>query len=310
MKRVFLYLPIAIVTFLIGLLAACPFTVPPTVSDSTATEIPVKSPSSREKWNNVREISLDDIWSDDVETMHGEYRITKRCEGNPADSDCKVRIFRNGKLLDAISTYRMEWLEYGFLDLLGTGSKQLVVEAYSGGSNCCFSYEIYELEPKFKLIYSNTTSDEQDAIGGRLLVEDLNIDGIYELRQSVLTFNYFGSTNVFPPAIFEFDAKEHRYNSANRKYADHILTELDDQFAALKEWEVENGKLIGIDAAARETQKAMTIYTVYYLMYSGHRDEAWKFFEAHVQDVWKDWYRTELKKRLEKDPTYISIYGK
>ncbi|MCA1557349.1 MAG: hypothetical protein LC731_02280, partial [Acidobacteria bacterium] len=41
--------------------------------------------------------------------------------------------------------WNREWTSFGLFPFMGRDAKQLVVEQYSGGAHCCYSYWIYDL---------------------------------------------------------------------------------------------------------------------------------------------------------------------
>ena len=46
----------------------------------------------------------------------------------------------------------------GFVSLLRKRTNQLIIQQYSGGAHCCLSWRIYDLYPKFRLIFDSDRS--------------------------------------------------------------------------------------------------------------------------------------------------------
>src|SRR4029079_3642213 len=157
--------------------------------------------------------------------------------------------------------------QYGLFDFLGTGKKQLVVHTYSGGAHCCYDYVIYDLSPKFRTIYDSRLQDSGNDVGNELVPTDLNGDGVYEIRQDVMAFDYWFASHansIFPPAILQYDKKSGHYRPANKKFSEHIKAELDNL-------------LKGPDAITDPETSVRA--RILYLLYAGERDEAMKVFE-------------------------------
>ena len=96
---------------------------------------------------------------------------------------------KEGKVLATFKSdgYRKEMNNFGLFPFLGTKMKQLIIEQYSGGAHCCWSYWIFKLRADFEVIYDS----QEYPVGYGLTPLDLDKDGVFEFTQGLLTFDYF-----------------------------------------------------------------------------------------------------------------------
>ena len=211
------------------------------------------------------------------------------------------------KVLASSTSSRGYWLEYGFFNFLGKDKKQLIVQTYSGGAHCCYDYTIYDLKPKFRVIYDSKHFD----VGEKLIPVDINGDGIFEFRQSIMAFDYFHASHadsVFPPAVFAYDKQKGRYDFANKKFPNYVL---DDTKKAI-DWlgKQKNQKENRSDLLEELNKRCIARLTFLNLVYAGREKEAWKFFNGNYNFEDREDFRKDVKKRISEDVTYKSNYRK
>jgi hypothetical protein len=67
----------------------------------------------------------------------------------------------------------------GLVRLLGKRTKQLVIQQSSGGAHCCLHWRVYDLFPKFRLIFDSEPYPIEDAMNDAELT-DIDRDGTLE----------------------------------------------------------------------------------------------------------------------------------
>jgi hypothetical protein len=308
---------VAVTAFFFGLIAVgfYIFTtseLPQTVSAQTKIEsnkLPkyeFEKPSSSTIKDEVKSDNpLDKVWQKTNKINYNGYTITKNCQNKSGEyygnENCKLKLFKGKKLLVNFDSERSIWLEFGFFNFLGGRGKQLIIYKYSGGAHCCYNYSIYDLKATFITLYDSTKFDE---IGNQMVPVDLDNDGVFELEQSVMTFDSFHtsySSSVFPPAVFAFNKNFNRFEFANKKFANYIL----DKKNKYVNWlETTYGK------DDPNYKQGILNLTFAYLVYAGKEKEAWNYFDQNYHFDDKETFRTEIKKRFAKDVNYSSLYGK
>jgi len=310
---------------LLGLIAGCAPATTEAVSTTASLSPPTPTPSQTPtpKADNEFQQALADIWIEDDHTKIGNISIVRKCSPFSAGNDggtCELAISSDGQLVRSFSAdygiFSIDgvkgWLQYGLIDLLGKGTKQLIIHTYSGGAHCCDDYVIYAIFPTFHVIYDSTLYSDDSEIGYDLHPVDIDRDGVFEFYQYVMAFDYLGSAghagSSFPPAIFAYDSQTGKYILANKRFPAFVMEQLEAVFDGRE------GRL-----ADRENEQEYLVRTRFlFMVYAGKRDEAWKYFDANYRsndprafrERFREDYRESFKKLFAKDPTYLSIYGK
>jgi len=188
---------------------------------------------------------------------------------------------------------------FGLFSFLGGESKQLVILQYTGGAHCCWIYKIYDFKPNLHEIFDDENYPEY--LGYELHPHDLNRDGIFELTQAVMTFDYFHmshASSVFPTAVFSYDEKSRAYIPANERFSAYVLDDIEKDLKAL------NAK----DPGNREEYLSAVLKVLLKRIYAGDEADAWKFFDAEYQLSDKAVIKNDIKKALRHDPIYRSLY--
>jgi hypothetical protein len=313
MRRL-IYLLTAFDCFAIGVGAVLLFsywTAVPDPEAATQTVETVEMATVDVKANDETEGStdpLEEVWERSGHLEYLDYRIEKECpEPKPSEGmPCSFVLSNGKKTLDDFEIIfdHDDWVQFGLFDFLGTRTKQLVVQTYSGGAHCCHDYVVYDLDPKFRAIYDSRLQDSGGEVGDELLPMDLDGDGVYEFRRNVMAFDYWFSSHAvstFPPAIFQYVRRSGKYRVANKKFKGTIKAEL-------YKWNEDE------DSTIRDTEfdvhgEGATRSRILYLIYAGERGEAWRIFEREYNFSDKQRFKSELKKILASDPTYQAIYS-
>ncbi len=208
------------------------------------------------------------------------------------------------------SGWNKEWTSFGLFPFLGGEPKQLVVEQFSGGAHCCYSHWIYDLSPASPhLLFTN----EKYGTGNALYPVDIDGDGQFEFKQSVMAFDYFHlshASSVFPQALFAYDEKAGEYRPANRRFSAYALKGLDEdikELAALKS----KGNPDKDDIYTERHFSAVLQVTLKYI-YAGKQDEGWAFFNREYrthEGISLEKMRAEINETLSNEPVYNYIYS-
>ncbi|HMM81212.1 MAG TPA: hypothetical protein PKC65_14435 [Pyrinomonadaceae bacterium] len=314
MKAIIILTCVVLLGLMVGRAPAATEGVSTVFAAAELTPTPSQTPTP--KADNEFRQALADIWIEDDHTKIGNVSIVRKCSAaseNDYFDECELSIYRGKKVVRTFSVEyaRKIWLRYGFTDLLGKGSKQLIIHTYSGGAHCCYDYVIYDLFPTVRVIYDSTATSSANAIGDELIPVNIEGDGILEFYRHVMAFDYLGpnghASASFPPAIFAYDQVAKRYLLATKRFPDFVMKLLEPL----------------IDPTGEENDvERFNEYVVrtrfLFMVYAGKRDDAWKYFDANYrsptagddQDEFKEQLRAEFKQRFATDPTYLSIYGK
>jgi len=114
-----------------------------------------------------------------------------------------------------------------FIPFPDKNDSMLMVEQFSGGAHCCWSYTV--LNDTLDSVYIFFRSSDYP-VGYGVNLEDLNQDGIPEWIQSLLTFDYFLvlSHTVSPiiPVVFKYE--EDVLYPANPEFREVLLRQIHD----------------------------------------------------------------------------------
>jgi len=196
--------------------------------------------------------------------------------------------------------------KFGLFSLLRGQTKQLIILQYTGGAHCCWVYKIYDFRPHLQLIFD----DEKygDSLGYELHPVDIDGDGLYELTQAVMTFDYFHmshASSVFPTAVLAFDERSHRYRPANRKFPSYLLDDIEDDVRRLES--AKNN--FHTNAVAPDENYLSAVLGVFLKsLYAGRKSDAWQFFKMEYRLSNKHEIRADIETALRSDPIYRSIY--
>ncbi len=193
-------------------------------------------------------------------------------------------------------------------DINGNSVPDLVIEDYSGGAHCCFSYTIIELGNEPKLLLEVELGDSS------LSYSDFDSDGSYELIAGDSSFAYeycSFADSPFLPLVFSIE-EDGIYALNNLKWVDDWRgQQVFDRYVGLYMHDV----LKGLESI----QKQDTNYTwgdplvcpmqglVYTFAYMGQPERGWLLFDKLYPKSDKESVRKMLMKSLEQGFWYQQI---
>ena len=216
---------------------------------------------------------------------------------------------KEGKVLATFKNdgYRKEMNNFGLFPFLGTKVKQLVIEQYSGGAHCCWSYWILKLGPDLDVIYES----QEYPVGYGLTPLDLDQDGVFEFTQALLTFDYFDrlphALSPLPAVVFKYEEKNSRYLPANQIFANYLLNGIEEDTERVREFQKKTDLTTCDDA--RGEYLSLVFEVVLRYIYAGKEKEGWLFYEKEYHLPDREEMRSKIKKKLESCPVYREIYA-
>jgi hypothetical protein len=155
---------------------------------------------------------LEGSFSKSNELRYRGYEVIRSFDSQTGKSSATIK--RKGAVLARLrngeNSAGLESTRFGLFPFLGNHTQQLIVEQYTGGAHCCSIYTIYDLYPRFRLIFSSKKYPVGDGFDA-LIPVDLDSDGIYELPQRIMTFDYFDDfayvESPDPKVVFHYDRK-------------------------------------------------------------------------------------------------------
>lgn len=203
-----------------------------------------------------------------------------------------------------------EWTNFGLFPFTGGVARQLVVEQYSGGAHCCYSYWIYDLDSSSpRLLFDNA----RYGTGNQLLPSDFDNDGSFEFSHSVMAFDYFHmshASSVFPQALFAFDKEAGEFRPVNRRLQAYALRGIEDD---IKEFErLKRQPEADRDDIYSERYFSAVLQVALKYIYAGKREEGWAFFNREYkthEGISREKMRAEIEETLREEPVYKYIYS-
>ena len=216
----------------------------------------------------------------------------------------RVTIQKGGRVLaihsDGEGRYLKEESCFGLYPVLGGKTKQLVVLQYSGGAHCCFSYRIYDLQPKFRLIFDSAKYPIGDGFD-ELEFKDIDGDGVHEFTQRTMTFHYWDDmayvSSPEPSVVFEYNRRTRRFFPASKKFSAYLLKDVQKDI-----------KKIDPNDPSQHWVRSLDITLRY--IYAGKQESGWKFYDKQfgIRPGRRDRMKTKIKNALKGDALYRFIY--
>jgi len=160
------------------------------------------------------------------------------------------------------------------------GDSLLLVEQYSGGAHCCWTYWLLDFsgDSLREVFYSGDYP-----VGYQVSLNDLNSDGRYEWVQSLLTFDYFLvlSHAMAPiiPVIFKFEAGT--FVPANPEFSSLLLKDIHSSIQFLNNSLPIHEPIRGDSPQIETFSHLMRVMLT--LCYSGQNEEASRLFKKYYQ---------------------------
>ena len=262
---------------------------------------------------NRQERELEELFIKENHFTYNGYTVTRSFapwRENPF-GDSRITIKRGSTRLAQIKgcCFR-DSVRFTLLPLFGDGRKQLIVEAYSGGGHCCTSYYIYEIGPRFRVLF-NGAAYSPDDVGYSMKLMDLNNDGRFEFVQSVMNFDYFYASHaksVFPEVVFAFDHRYGKYRPANSSFSAYLLRDIATKRQAAEKLNADlNPAQASSDVWRRQEYHYRFLDITLTYIFAGREAEGWSFFEQNYKLPNKRELRADVKSMLKVSAVYRSL---
>jgi hypothetical protein len=170
-------------------------------------------------------------------------------------------------------------------DITGEGNPDLVIERYSGGAHCCFSYVVFDLGSLLTMIPLPLDSP------GQATFRDLDGDGVYEVVSCDRVFEcrYCSCVGSYLPMVVLRYVHGKGYVPAN------------PEFPQLYDADIENHQEQAERAQAKDfeesdpTGKCVVLPLVLDYLYSGRVNEAWEALYRYYKFPDVDAFRAEIE---------------
>ncbi|HEX8176578.1 MAG TPA: hypothetical protein VF543_15915 [Pyrinomonadaceae bacterium] len=256
-----------------------------------------------------RRSAFDEIFTKEDRLAYRGYVIEK--SQDKGEESWSASLKRGNKEVAKFSSgWNREWTSFGLFPFISREPKQLLVEQYSGGAHCCYSYSIYELDSHApRLLFDSS----KFGTGNQLMHVDVDSDGVAELTHSVTAFDYFHTSHassIFPQAVFAYDKKAGEYRPANRRFPNLILSTMADDIRAV-ELLKEEGNSNNDETFSERYFGAVLQVTLNYI-YAGRQAEGWDFFSREYrthEGISPERMRFEIEETLRGEPVYKYIYS-
>ena len=201
-----------------------------------------------------------------------------------------------------------EMTRFGLFPFLGGKVKQLIIEQYSGGAHCCWSYWIFSLVPDFQTLYNS----QNYPVGYELAPKDLDKDGVFEFTQTILTFDYFDrlphALSPLPAVIFKYQEKKNEYLPPNNAFTEYLLRGIEEDIEKVEELR-EKTDLATYDDT-RGDYLSLVLEVVLRYIYAGKEKEGWSFYHKEYNLADKEEMKSKIRKKLESCLIYKEIYAR
>jgi hypothetical protein len=250
--------------------------------------------------------TLEEVFTKEDQLLYRGYEVTK-CNDSQGDF-WSATLKKDGKVLATFrSGYKKEWTNFGLLPFLGGNTKQLIVEQFSGGAHCCWSYWILNLLPDLEVIYES----QQYPVGYGLLPVELDEDGVFEFTQGILTFDYFDrlchALSPIPTVVFKYVEDENRYLPASHLFPDYLLNRIEKDIQKVKELNEKVDFTTYDDSGGQYLSAVLQVVLCY--IYAGKESEGWLFYDNKYQLPDKEEMKSKIRKKLKSCLVYQHIYG-
>lgn len=210
-----------------------------------------------------------------------------------------LAVHREGLALDYGSSAKL-------ISLFGSRKKQLVISQYTGGNHCCNPYWIYELTPKFRLLFRSKDFETIGNSDSQKLFQNVDHDADMEIVDNTRAFHYFDDlafvSSPVPKLIFDYNHRTKKFELANRKFQSFLIGDI-------QKW-ISNANDV---KDSDHNQFAVWMFTIFLdYVYAGKKDEGLKFYyrneklkQLRLAHRWK-----AVNKVLKSEPAYRELYRK
>jgi hypothetical protein len=203
---------------------------------------------------------------------------------------------------------RPQFVRGALLPVLNSNNEQLLIERFSGGAHCCWSYWLLALRYSADTLFE---SDKYPELGYELAMKDLDNDGKPELLQSIIAFDYFDRlphvASPFSRAVFKYSPESDRFKLANRAFPKIILG---DTLAAIRHLQAVADS---VNAATFKDANGAYLHDVVQLVidfaYAGQRERGWSLFDQLYILRDKETMRSKIDTVLNRSKIYQELYS-
>jgi len=238
---------------------------------------------------------------------HLDYRISIAL---PKTKNYSVVTVKKGRKTLAVHTEGLAQ-DYGssieLIELLGSGKKQLVISQYTGGYHCCNLYWIYEFTPTFRLLFRSKDFETIGYSEVQKLFQNIDSDADLEIVDNTPAFDYFDDlafvSSPRPTLIFDYNRRTRKFELANRRFARYLLKDQTNWIASTRKL----GK-------AESSQYLVNTFGIFLdFVFAGKKRQGWNYYHGEKKRSTNPAYfhaDAKIKRVLDADPAYRSIYGK
>lgn len=251
--------------------------------------------------------TLDQIFTKEEKLLYVGYEVTKCYDSQ--DDVWFATLKKEGEVLATFKRgyNKKEWTNFGLFPLLGGKVKQLVIEQFSGGAHCCWSYWILNLLPHHEVVYDS----QEYPVGYELHPVDLDKDGVFEFTQGILTFDYFDrlshAVSPIPTVVFKYEEKKNKYVPASHIFPEYLLHGIEEDIQKVKELNEKTDFATYDDSSGDYLSILLQVVLRY--IYAGKEKEAWLFYDKEYHLFDKEEMKSKIRRKLKHCLVYQQIYG-
>jgi len=250
---------------------------------------------------------LDSVFTKGDTLLYKGYEVTRSYDSQTGAWFATLK--KGGKVLALFKKggYLKRMTSFGLFPFLGRETRELIIEQYSGGAHCCWTYWIFNLLPEYEIIYDS----EEYPVGYGLTPIDLDKDGVFEFTQTILTFDYFDrlchALSPLPAVVFKYDRRLNKYLPANHLFSDYLLKGIGEDIERVNKL----NEKIDFKSYSDERGEYLSaiLEVVLRYIYAGKEREAWSFYETEYKLPDKEEVKTKIKEKLESCSIYKYTYS-
>ncbi|MGI8811069.1 MAG: hypothetical protein ACR2IH_00890 [Pyrinomonadaceae bacterium] len=193
------------------------------------------------------------------------------------------------------------------ISLLGSDKKQLVISQYTGGNHCCNLYWIYELTPKFRLLFRSKDFETIGYSEVQKLFQNIDRDAEMEIVDNTPAFHYFDElafvSSPAPTLIFDYNRRARRFELANRRFTKYLL-------------KVQTGWIARTEAVrdSNPSQYQVDTFGLFLaFVYAGREKTGWNYYHSEkAKSKSASYFHLDsvIRRALNADPAYRTLYRK
>ena len=236
-----------------------------------------------------------------------DYTIVRTLD--PQDSTYGVAIFKNKQRVwrSREETIRPEYNEVKLVSLLRDGAKQLFVQHFSGGAQCCWTSIILELSDSVHTLFH---TDDYTDLGYQLTMSDLDRDGMMDLHLTIRNFDYFDrlthANSPFSSAYFSYSPLTRTFVLTSRKFSSLILNKTQEHEQRVKAMADTTDFTQFEDIGGDYLSSVLKVLIDH--VFAGQKDKGWEFFDTWYRLADKDEMRHKIQQTFEASNVNQELY--